>query len=342
METLLRTVRGMFRALDGLQLKLSDHWREGANRRTIVLVAILGSLSLYGYLFHIRPPALFPTGHLVTVESGTTVDQISRSLKTQGVVRSPLFFKAFIRILGSDENLRAGDYLFKEPKDVFAIARAISAGAFGLEPIRVRVPEGATVAEIALIFDRRLERFDETAFLERARDAEGYLFPDTYFFMPNATDETVYGAMRQNFDAHIASIFPPIASSSHSLSDIVIMASIIERESHDAEDRRLISGVLWNRIERDMALQVDAPFVYSIGKGTFQLTMRDLTSDSPYNTYKHKGLPPTAIGNPSLDSIKAALQPTENDYLFFLADKEGVTHFCKTYQCQLANKARYF
>ena len=91
-----------------------------------------------------------------------------------------------------------------------------------------------------------------------------------------------------------------------------------------------------------MPLQVDVTFIYTLGKGTFQLTMKDLVSDSPYNTYRYKGLPPTAIGSPSLDSLRAAATPIKNDYLYFLADHRGVTHFCKNYACQLANKAKYF
>jgi UPF0755 protein len=168
------------------------------------------------------------------------------------------------------------------------------------------------------------------------------LFPDTYFFLPNANESIVIQTLRQNFDAQVATIQPDIDASGHPLSDIVTMASILEREAYNTTDRKLISGVLWNRIERGMPLQVDAVFAYTLGKGTFDLTMADLTSDSPYNTYKFKGLPPTPIGSPSLDSLEAAANPTPNDYLYFLADRHGVTHYCKTYSCQLANKARYF
>jgi len=196
--------------------------------------------------------------------------------------------------------------------------------------------------EMAALFDKQFERFDADNFLAQTKLQEGYLFPDTYFFLPNVTEDTVIQAMRQNFDAQIEPLLPQIASSTHPLSDIVIMASIVEREARNSADRRMISGVLWNRIDRGMALQVDVTFLYTIGKGTFQLTNKDLLTDSPYNTYMRKGLPPTAIGSPSLDSLEAAVSPTKNNYLYFLADHSGVTHFCKTYACQLANKARYF
>jgi UPF0755 protein len=263
-------------------------------------------------------------------------------LEEDGVVRSSLIFRLLVTVLGSERTVHAGDYLFDQPLDVFAIARAISVGRYGLEPFRTRIPEGASAEEISVILRNRLLRFNADTFLSEAKPYEGYLFPDTYFFLPNAAEDTVLQAMRQNFDTHITTIEPKIASSTRSLSDIVIMASILEREAYNSTDRRLIAGVLWNRITRGMPLQVDAPFAYSIGKGTFQLTMKDLVTPSPYNTYVNKGLPPTPIGNPSLDSILAAATPTKTDYLYFLADKNGITHYCKTYACQLANKARYF
>jgi len=160
--------------------------------------------------------------------------------------------------------------------------------------------------------------------------------------LPNANEQSVLQAMRENFNDHIKELAPEIASSTHSLSDVIIMASILEKEAFNTKDRRMIAGVLWNRLKKGMALQVDATFLYTLGKGTFQLTKADLAADSPYNTYKNKGLPPTPIGSPSLDSIEAALNPIPNNYLYFLADHDGVTHYCKDYDCQLANKELYF
>jgi UPF0755 protein len=195
---------------------------------------------------------------------------------------------------------------------------------------------------MAIIYDRLLQRFDAEKFLSKAQPQEGYLFPDTYFFLPNATEDTVIATMRQNFDKQVDTIREEIDAFGQPFEDIVILASIIEKEAHNFDDRRKISSVLWNRLERGMALQVDVTFLYTIGKGTFQLTKDDLASDSPYNTYINKGLPPTAIGSPSLDALLAAVQPAKTEYLFFMADLTGVTHFCKTHACHEANKARYY
>jgi UPF0755 protein len=120
------------------------------------------------------------------------------------------------------------------------------------------------------------------------------------------------------------------------------MASILEREANGrGDDRRRIAGVLWNRINKGMALQVDAAFLYTLGKGTFALTRKDLKTDSPYNTYTRKGLPPGAIGSPSMNSLIAAATPIKSDNLFYLADSDGVTHYSKTYQQHLIKKDAY-
>jgi UPF0755 protein len=342
MDSLARKLEQAFSALTRWQNALSDHWRRHTNRRTMIAILLSAALFLYLWLGILRPPERFPINELVSVPQGESLQEIADTLHESGVIRSPLAFRALMTVLGRARTAQAGDYLFKEPRDLFSVVRAMSIGAFGLEPLRIRVPEGASVAEMARIFSTQLERFDARNFIAQAEPQEGYLFPDTYYFLPNANESIVLQTLRQNFDAQIAAIQPDIDASGHPLSDIVIMASILEREAYNTKDRKLISGVLWNRIERDMPLQVDAVFAYTLGKGTFDLTMADLTSDSPYNTYKFKGLPPTPIGAPSLDSLEAAVNPTPNDYLYFLADKRGVTHYCKTYACQLANKARYF
>jgi UPF0755 protein len=324
---------------DNLQARLSERWKLHANRRTIITAVVTGVICMYGYLYIVQAPEDFPVDVLINVPVGDTLTEISESLQEEGVIRSAFAFRAIVMALGFERGVHAGDYLFKEPRDIFSIARAMSMGAFGLEPMRIRISEGATTKAMSIIFASKLQRFNQANFLAQAQPLEGYLFPDTYFFMPNATEDTVIQAMRQNFDTRIAEVEPYVQALGKPLSEVVIMASI---EARNSQDRRMIAGVLWNRIRKGMPLQVDVTFLYTIGKGTFQLTMKDLTTPSPYNTYINKGFPPTPIGSPSLDSLLAAANPTPNDFLYFLADSRGVTHFCKTYACQLANKARYF
>ncbi len=341
MPVITEYLERLFSVGHSFTLAVAKKWHYHSNRRSI-LILIIGGLSIaVVYLQIIQPPDDFPLETLVSVPEGMSVREVSEKLQSDNVVRSAVALRTLVRFMGSDRNVRAGDYMFKEPKNVFAVARALSIGQFGLEPFRVRIHEGAMTKEMAAIFDARLERFDAEDFLSEAKTLEGYLFPDTYFFMPNATEDTVIEAMRQNFDRHMQPLQSQVASSSRSLDEIVKMASIVEREARNSEDRKMIAGVLWNRIDRGMALQVDVTFLYTIGKGTFHLTMADLVSDSPYNTYRFKGLPPTAIGSPSLDSLTAALTPTKNDFLFYLADNSGVTHFSKTYAEHLRKKRLY-
>jgi UPF0755 protein len=342
MQRFEKILEQFFVTMNALQERLSLRWRVHANRRTIIASIVVGVVLGYSYLNFIRPPDQFPVDILVTIPPGESLDKIAADLQSQGVVRSALAFRIIETATGHQRDLRAGDYLFKEPKGSFAVARAVALGAYGLEPMRIRIPEGATTKEMSIIFGSVLQRFNKANFAVRAQPMEGYLFPDTYFFYPNATEETVIEAMRQKFDEKVATIDPVTRAFGRPLEDTVTMASIVEREASNMQDRRMIAGVLWNRLKRGMPLQVDVTFLYTIGKGTFQLTRADLSKESPYNTYVNKGLPPTPIGSPSLDSLTAAVTPIKSDYLYFLADRNGVTHYCKNYACQEANKQRYF
>ena len=237
--------------------------------------------------------------------------------------------------------MHAGDYLFKEPVGIFAVVQAIGAGAYGLEPYRIRISEGAMVKDIARLLATVLPRVDEERFIEKALPLEGYLFPDTYFFLPNTAEDTVIETMNSNFYAQVALLEEELATFDKPLSEVVIMASIVEREARTYEDRRKIAGVLWRRLDKNMALQADATFRYINGKGTFDLTLEDLADESPYNTYEHKGLPPTPIGSPSLASLEATITPIDDGYLFYLADNNGVTHYAKTYAQHQENERIY-
>lgn len=341
MGSLEKFLERAFAAYDNALQNLSLRWREHANRRTIIALIAAGSIAISLYIYIVRPPDNFPLGTLVTIEEGDTTNDVAASLERDGVVRSGDALRFLIVLLGNEKDVHAGDYLFKEPRDLFSIVRTISIGAYGLDPMKIRVPEGATTKEMALIFGSRLLRFSREEFLSQAKPMEGYLFPDTYYFLPNATEALVLRTMRQNFDSRTVEIDAEIKASGKPLNDIVTMASLLEREARIMRDRRMIAGVLWNRLDKGMLLQVDAAFLYTLGKGTYQLTTADLKSDSPYNTYRYRGLPPSPIGSPSLNSILAAVTPIKHDYLYYLADRYGVTHYSKTYAEHLRYKRKY-
>lgn len=312
----------------------------GTRKRRIVFLAAL--LVLYAAYFNFFfAPFSFPAGRIVTVEKGMTIEDIGALLQSEEAIRSPFLFKISTALLGGERNAYAGDYYLRERQGVFPIALRITHGQFGLEPAIVRIPEGFTVQQIAEKLTTSLDTFDSQLFMSLAKADEGYLFPDTYHFLPNISEQDVYRAMKEIFNTRVETIAPDIEAFGKPLNDIVIMASILEREAHDIDTKREISGVLWRRIAIGMPLQVDAAFVYLLGKGTAELSLEDLKVDSPYNTYTNLGLPPGPISNPGLDSLKAAVAPKESDYLYYLADKDGVTHFSRTFEEHKRKKEEY-
>src|SRR3989344_1536144 len=184
--------------------------------------------------------------------------------------------------------------------------------------IAVTIPEGFNVGQIGETFEK-LGIFSKNVFVSAAQSQEGYLFPDTYRFYKDAKPEDVIKKMR----------------------DIIIMASILEEEVKSAEDRKIVAGILWKRLERSIGLNVDAALTYILGKASHALTAEDLKYDSPYNTYRYRGLPPGPISNPGLDTILAAISPIPSPYFYYLTDKDGVAHYAATLEEGALNKFKY-
>ena len=308
-----------------------------------VAVSMLGFLVLgyVAYHFMLSPLPEFPTGAYITIADGNSLSDVASLLKDRGAVRSARTFREVARLLGDDRRIPAGVYYFPTPQNLIEIAIRVTTGDFETTPIRVTVPEGATVEQISRILLQKLPTFDRRAFLSAAEGKEGYLFPDTYFFMPGDSTGTILSVFNNNFNSHLLKAQKQIAAFKKPLPEVLTMASLLEKEASDTRSRRIIAGILWHRIQIGMPLQVDAVFPYIIGKNSFQLTLDDLKTDSPYNTYTNKGLPPSPISNPSLDSITAAVTPIKTDYLFYLSDKQGNFHFAATYQQFLVYKHRY-
>lgn len=304
----------------------------------IVFVAII----LIFYLAYFSSPSIFSTHETVfSVPEGKTLSQIAYTLEVEGFIKSSALFKALVIVLGGEGGVRYGEYVFKKPENVWTIARRMVAADFQLTPVRIVIPEGSTVVSMADIFEQHLTRFNRNVFIRIAKKDEGYLFPDSYNFFPNDGEFAVYKTLRSTFDEKIAPLQDDIARSGRGLNDIIIMASLLEKEARTTATRRTIAGILWKRLSIGMPLQVDAVFEYINGKNTYTLTAEDLQIDSPYNTYKYKGLPIGPIASPGLDSIFAALNPTESPYFYYLSDKEGNIYYSKTFEEHVAKKARY-
>ncbi len=286
-------------------------------------------------------PQSFPTERVIFITEGMTLSEISAHLKEESAIRSKVMFEALVALFAGEENLKAGIYYFREPANSFVVAKRLSMGQYGLSSSRVTIPEGSTVEDVAKILKSRLPLFDSKAFLAQAEDLEGYLFPDTYFFLPTATPEQVIDEMTGNFKEKAGELSREIEKNGQTLADVVTMASILEKEAHTFEDKRMISGILWKRIREGMPLQVDATFLYINGKNTFELTTDDLAIDSPYNTYRNKGLPAGPIANPGFDSLLAAATPEESPYFFYLSDKRGNLYYSEDFEQHKEYKFKY-
>ncbi len=284
-------------------------------------------------------PAGFPTGAYIQVSEGASLEEIAVSFEERNVVENARLFEWVVRLLGSDRHIPAGYYFFSRQENMVWVAMRLLGGDFETNPIRITVVEGSTVNDIAKLLLLKLPDFNRRDFVARAR--EGYMFPDTYFFRPGQSTETILSVFDNNFHEKMLGLQKQTVASKRTQDELLTMASILEKEASKTKDRQMIAGILWHRIAIGMPLQVDATFPYIIGKNTFQLTTADLQFDSPYNTYKYKGLPPGPIDNPGLDSIMAAATPIKTNYVYFLSDKNGNFHYATTYAQHLANKTKY-
>lgn len=303
----------------------------------VLVVLVCGTGVHYGF----SAPNDFPSDSIVVIAQGSAAPEVSSTLERAHVVRSAAVLRFILRITGESEHIHSGAYRFTEPESALTVASRISSGSFGIPPIRLTIIEGNTVRDMAVKVADAFPEISASEFLAAGQPYEGYLFPDTYFFPPDASAKSMVGTMRTNFANQTASLSDVVAASGHSLGDIVTMASLVEKEARSSEAKHMVAGILWNRIKKNMPLQVDAVFGYIFGRDTYSPSFADLGVDSPYNTYTHRGLPPGPIDNPGLESIDAALHPTKSDYLFYLTGKDGLMYYAKTYAQQLANQRKY-
>jgi len=303
----------------------------------IFLVVIIFSI----FFIRLSAPADFPTGSLYTIEKGTRLNNLASDLLNKKIIKSPFLFKSFSVLFGGTKGIIAGDYVLNNKESSFGLASRMVNGDYRLSLTKITIPEGFSVKEIGSLLSNKFSNIKQDSFEKLASTDEGYLFPDTYLFLPNTSAETVIEKMKETFTIKIQTLDSDIKKFNKPLSDIIKMASIVEEEGRTTETRQIISGILWRRLSLGMPLQVDASFKYINGKTTKDLTLTDLKIDSLYNSYLYKGLPPTPICNPGLDSIRATITPTKTDYIYFLTDESEKMHYAKTYAEHLQNKELY-
>lgn len=318
-------------------------YRYHLGARTFAVAArVVGAVGLGAALaggFLLLPP-LTQGAADVEIAAGASARAAASALAEAGLIRSATAFSALVAVTGSADNIAAGRYLAAPGEGAIDWLRRLRNADTRVPMVEVTLREGLDRRRMAAELEVALANFEATEFLSLTEGEEGYLFPDTYRFDPDADAALVAAALRANFNRRLEPLAGAIASSTRSLGDLVNMASIVERES-TAEARATVAGILWRRLDDRMALQVDAPFIYSIGRGTADLTVADLASDDPYNTYRNLGLPPTPICSPGLEAIRAALWPAETEYRYFLTGKDGEMYYAESFEGHKRNRAKY-
>jgi len=276
---------------------------------------------------------------IVKIERGWGSNEIAQQLKDEGLIKNKWLFVLFVWIRGYNEHLQAGEYLLNPKMDLLGIAKMIAYGNVAPSYVKATIPEGWTNKQIEekLIGYGVLKPGDRLP-----QEKEGYLFPDTYYFEKNSSVDAVAKKMLDNFSKRISEeIAKEILNDSEKLKDAIIMASILEKEVKSDEDRAIVSGIFWKRIENKHPLESCATIAYILGIDKRQYSYEDTRIESPYNTYIHLGLPPAPINNPGISAIRAALYPKYTDYNFFLSAPDGTTIFSKTLEEHNTNKAKY-
>jgi len=294
-----------------------------------IFILFLGLFFLWQGIYLPKSSALVEE-KLFLVEKGQSLFQIGENLEKEGLIKNKFFFDFYLFLKEAQKKLQAGEYLISPSESIAEVAKKIISG--DTARISVTIPEGFTVKQIEEKLNLKLP----------GENLEGFLFPDTYQFPLMVSGEEVVKKMRDNFEKKLTpDLREEIERQGKTIFEIVTLASLIEKEVKTKEDRELVSGILWKRLKNNILLQVDATITYLTGKKTTKIPMEDLQIDSPYNTYKYKGLPLGPICNPGLDSIKAAIYPKNSEYWYYLSTPEGETIFSKTLAEHNTAQAKY-
>ncbi len=308
----------------------------------LVTIGIIVSVGIaYSAYVLNTPPASFAVQASFTIESGEGVKTITTGLEEASIVRSKTLLYFVLTLLYDTKSIKASTYVFEQPMTTIAVAKKLVTGDFDNNLIKFTHIEGERATDIATHAQTLLINFDTARFLERAVPLEGKLYPETYLVPKTFTADQLVDLMLKTFEEKTAPIQTKIDAYSLKPNEVLILASILEREANSPESMRIVSGILQRRLTEGIRLQADASIEYVLNKPLKELTPKDLEIDSPYNTYKNKGLPPTPIGNPGLEAITAVIEPTPTDYVYYITDNDGNFHYAKTYDEHLDNVARY-
>ncbi len=318
-----------------------------------------------------KPTSLKEEYKAFVIPRGYSATQIGNKLEDEGFIKDAFAFKFYVQISGSTKEIKAGRFSLSPHLSLTEIVKLLTKGP---KDIWVTIPEGLRREEIVQRFIDGLEKEGQDAsifydeFMDKSQEYEGFLFPDTYLFPREASATSVIKYLRETFTKKIKEYEDGISGSNLDLNEIVTLASLIERETKTVEERPVVAGILFNRLEIEMPLQVDAAVQYAVADAECRmpnailrqaqddaeqdrsikcknwwpiLTREDLEIDSLYNTYKYEGLPPAPIANPGISSLKAAIFPQETSYFYYIHDETGNIHYAKTLQEHNENIRKY-
>jgi UPF0755 protein len=293
------------------------------------------------FALFLRHPVAPPSPTLIAVPAGAPFADIARRLEAEGVVASAFQLKVLSRLRGDARRVKAGEYDFREPAPPGTILDRLVAG--DVRRYRFTVPEGLNMGEIAAKF-RAEGRGDGEKFLALARDPafiaslgldvptlEGYLFPETYTLVIGASEKNLLGAMVEQFRGRLVpGIEGAAAQRGLDVHQLVTLASIVQKEAGNREEMPLIAAVFHNRLRRRMPLQADPTVIYGVENFDGNLTRKHLSTPTPYNTYRMRGLPAGPIASPGEEALRAAAMPAAADYLYFVSRGDGTHVFSRT------------
>jgi len=342
----------------------------------LVILIVVAGISYAALYYNGTNSAVSKEGKDVvfSVAKGEIVQTIGNNLKKAGLINSEFYFVTYVKRNDLEPRFQAGEYILNPSLTIKEITKVLTKGDTLSNERTIKIIEGWNTREISQYFEREgmfqseelLELIgfpqvdyrnnkemptpkDYSANFGFLKDKpsyyglEGYLFPDTYRIFKDAPLNDIVLKMLDNFDKKLTpEMRADIKKQGKSIYEIVIMASVVEKEVRSEDDMKVVAGIFWDRIKNKQALESCATLAYVLGVNKAQYTAEDTKIDSPYNTYENRGLPPGPISNPGLKAIKAAIYPQYTDYNYFLSRPDtGGTVFSETYQEHLANKAKY-
>lgn len=293
------------------------------------------------------------------IESGEGLTKIAKNLKKEGLIKSKFFFKFYAKINGKQASFRSGNFSLKPNMNIKEITAELTKKVYLKPEEKLTFIEGWTLKDYSKLLSKSdltevnnflelvekdyLEKFSFLEDKPKNKNLEGYLFPDTYRFFTDISTEEIIIKMLSNFDNKLTlKMRADISQQDKTIFEIITMASVIEKEVRSEEDMKIVSGLFWDRIKNNQALESCATLAYILGVNKPQYSYEDTRIKSPYNTYINRGLPAGPIANPGIKAIEAAIYPEYTGYNYFLtASETGETIFSKTYEEHLVNKKKY-